>query len=587
MIKTAFKKILTATCATVVMTAAHAASFPVGYSYGEIAETGVSKVGNATVSGAIVLPAEKLARFKDADVVGIRVGLVTADGISDLCGWVRTSLDGDDLDVSDSVVPEAGWNTIPLSGGLKVDGQPLAVGFSFKQTKGVKCISVVGENNDDARWIAKNGNWERTSREGALSVELIVEGEDVPLYDMEIVSVEGCELPVKAGEAMKFDVTVRNIGFGDQTFYSIGYDIDGRPGTGYDIQTPFFEYGDTDVMTVNIPSDAVMPDELSYLTLTLSCEDGYLDNNTLRIPVGSYTRSLPRRVLVEEFTTEECANCPRAINTLKQCEEAGYGDRMTVVAHHVGYYTDFLTVEEDKQNLWFFDPAGKEGTFAPAVMLDRTAPAGKSVPVQSIGYFNDFEPLLKAAVDVPAFADIKLYIPQVTNGNTIEAIVNLEKLPILDVCAEQQRLTLYVVEDNIPMMHQAGISSSSFTHSHVFRKCITDIWGDPVRWTDNKASMQYSIEMDPAWNRSDVSVVAFLHSHDMNDATKCRVFNTATSAASGSTGVDTLSSADSGPVKEILHTTSGAPASAEAKGLLIKTTIYSDGSVRTTKVFRR
>lgn len=568
------------------MTAAHAASFPVGFSYGEIAETGLSKVGKATVSGAIVLPAEKLARFKGADVVGIRVGLVTADGISDLCGWVRPTLDGENLDVSDTVAPEAGWNTIPLSGGLTVGEQPLVVGFSFNQTKGVKCISVVGDNNNNARWIAKNGNWEMTTKEGALSVELIVDGDDVPYRDMEIVSVKGCELPVKAGEAMKFDVTVRNIGFGDQTFYSIAYDIDGRPGTGYDIQTPFFEYGDTDVMTVNIPSDAVMPDELSYLTIKLSCEDGYLDNNTVTIPVGSYTRSLPRRVLVEEFTTEECANCPRAINTLKQCEEAGYGDLMTVVAHHVGYYTDFLTVEEDKQNLWFFDPAGKEGTFAPAVMLDRTAPAGKSVPVQSIGYFKDFEPLLKTAVDVPAFADIKLYIPQVTNGNTIEAIVNLEKLPILDVCAEQQRLTLYVVEDNIPMMHQAGISSSSFTHSHVFRKCVTDIWGDPIIWTDNKALMQYSIEMDPAWDWSYVSVVAFVHSHDIDDATRCRVFNTATYGASESTGVGAIGSADAIPVEITWQTVAGIPASDDARGLLIKTTTYSDGTVRTTKEIR-
>ncbi len=58
---------------------------------GEIAEEGISKVGNATISGAIILPSEILSQYSGAKVLGIRVGLVTVDGISDLSGWVRTS----------------------------------------------------------------------------------------------------------------------------------------------------------------------------------------------------------------------------------------------------------------------------------------------------------------------------------------------------------------------------------------------------------------------------------------------------------------------------------------------------------------
>ena len=63
---------------------------------------------------------------------------------------------------------------------------------------------------------------------------------------------------------------------------------------------------------------------------------------------------------------------------------------ITVVAHHIGYGEDWLTRDEDRVNTWFYDPAGKNGTFAPAVMLDRTVSEGETVPVNSIGYFNDF-----------------------------------------------------------------------------------------------------------------------------------------------------------------------------------------------------
>ncbi len=93
---------------------------------GEIAEEGISKVGNATISGAIILPSEILSQYSGAKVLGIRVGLVTVDGISDLSGWVRTSLDGDDLDSGSGADLSAGWNYIPLSGNMTLSGEHLA-----------------------------------------------------------------------------------------------------------------------------------------------------------------------------------------------------------------------------------------------------------------------------------------------------------------------------------------------------------------------------------------------------------------------------------------------------------------------------
>lgn len=582
------KKLFVTTCAAVFAMAAHAASLPVGFSYGKIAESGLSKVGKATVSGAVVIPAEKLQKYAGATVTGVRVGLVTADGVNNLTGWIRSSLEGENLDhtVVESAVE--GWNEISLDGGLTIDGSPLVAGFSFDQTSGVKCISVVGENNDNARWIAKNGTWELAKNRGVLSLELIISGNNVPAKDLEIIKISSCELPVKAGEDMDFDITVRNVALEAIDGFDFNYqvDVDEQMTLHNDVR---LEYGDMANVKFTVPATAVTPDDVSCLTIKAVCADDEAPENNIDVlRIGSYSTSFPRRVLIEEFTTEECPNCPRAINTLKQCELAGYDEKMAVVAHHVGFYTDFLTVEEDKDYLWFF---GQTGGFAPAVMLDRRVPESKDVPVQSIGYFDTFETTLKEAADYPAFVKVAPSLIE-SEDELLHITVNLEKMPILETCNMDTRLTVYLIEDSIPMLHQAGISSKTFKHSHVYRKCLTGLWGDRIQWSEpnhfgnHRADMSYEIDLDPTWKKENLSVVAFVHEHNEADIYKCRVFNTGIASYGESTGVDT-EFAESIPVSEEFTTITGMKANSNTGGILIKTVRYQDGSVKTSKIIKR
>ncbi len=90
-----------------------------------------------------------------------------------------------------------------------------------------------------------------------------------------------------------------------------------------------------------------------------------------------------------------------------------------------------FTRDEDRVNTWFYDPAGKNGTFAPAVMLDRTVSEGETVPVNSIGYFNDFEPVLQNSINIPAFVTIDVIPDAYTESGMLRATVRAEKLPFL------------------------------------------------------------------------------------------------------------------------------------------------------------
>lgn len=144
-------RIFTAFVAIVLALAANAASLNLGFCNGRIASEGISKVGNAKIEAAVILPESLLNEYVGAKVTGIRIGLVTAEGISALEGWVRSSLEADNLDCGSVSAPQAGWNTASLSKGITIDGNPLAVGFAFSQEKGVKCISLVGDNRTDGQ----------------------------------------------------------------------------------------------------------------------------------------------------------------------------------------------------------------------------------------------------------------------------------------------------------------------------------------------------------------------------------------------------------------------------------------------------
>lgn len=165
--------------------------------------------------------------------------------------------------------------------------------------------------------------------------------------------------------------------------------------------------------------------------------------------------------------------------------------------------------------------------------------------------FQDFEPVLQTAIAVPAFASVS--VDAEVDGDVLRIEADVERMPLLEVVGDAPRLTVYIVEDGILHRNQAGISSDTFTHNHVNRICVTDVWGDVVDWHGDRASMHYEVGVDPDWNADNVSVVAFLHESDPEDVAKCKVFNSwsGSIAQSGVKGIDAFGSIDRDEVAEV------------------------------------
>lgn len=573
-------KIFTTFAAIAFALAANAASLNLGFCNGRIASEGISKVGNARIDAAVILPESLLKQYSGAEVTGVRIGLVTAEGITSVEGWIRKSLDETNLDSGTVAAPQSGWNTAVLSKGITLDGSPIAVGFSFSQEKGVKCISLVGESRNDGRWIGKNGKWEVSKAEGVVSVELVISGDNLPETDLAITDITGDVLPVASGKDLQFMVDVINPSNDEIDGFDIRYSVDGgQPVTSH--CATVLNYGETYSATFTVSNASLSPDVSHTMIVEAICDaDGRPENNMCKLKIGTYTDSWERRVLIEEFTTEECGNCPRAINTLHQCENAGYGDRMNIVAHHAGYGIDWLTQPEDEKYTWFYDPSGESGTFAPAVMLDRTVLDNQSFPVNSIGYFDTFEPVLIKSLAVPTFVDVSATAS--CADNVIEVSVEVERMPIFEVITEQPRVSVYVIEDNIPHRDQAGITSDSFTHSHVFRACATEVFGTPFNFEGNKAHREFYVPCNQEWVMDNVKIVAFVHDHNSEDINDCRIYNSVSTSVITS-GVE-LPDIESEATTEYF-TLSGIRIAIPDKGTIcIKRTVHKSGRVTTEKV---
>ena len=575
------KTLLLLSLALAAFTYADAAKMEVGYCNGLSSDNTASKVGNCKVSAGIILSEEMLSPYIGAKITGVRLYLSTVENVSELSAWVRQDLESEDIISGVAETVTEGWQTIPVDGSYLIDGSPLALGYSFQQPKSVKCITLAGDYSDDGRYIAKNDAWEKYSglkAYGSLCIELEIEGENVPAVDLELKKVTFESPIVKNGENLSGTFNVRNssltpveqfeytVAGGDYYTFTGSYEstLDPKQNVAIEFEIP----------TQSLPSD--IPLEAS---VAVKCEnDGVNHNNSLNTKVASYTESYPRTLLMEEFTTEECPNCPRAINTIKQAMENGYADKMIVVSHHVGFYTDWLTLEEDSQLLWLY---GGDGTFAPAGMYDRTPLTSSTTsPVESIAYFDTFGPRLDTALAYPAFVAVEVS-PQISDDEVIVK-VNAQALPVLNVLCENPRITVLLIEDGIVHHNQAGITNPDFTHSHVTRAYLTPVEGELFSWTDGFMTWEGTMKIASDWVTDNMEAVAFISNYNANDATDCRVYNTA-AASLDLSSVKGLHE-DVSDMEVEYYDLSGRKVLNPSSGIFIKKTLQESGKAIFSKI---
>lgn len=205
-----------------------------------------------------------------------------------------------------------------------------------------------------------------------------------------------------------------------------------------------------------------------------------------------------RSILLEEFTGQECTNCPDGHKAIHEIT-ASLGDSVVPVGVHasglsipgpIGLRTD--TGEE------YYKAAGSPA-LPTAVINLQTSP----LKVEEWGAAIDR--LIMNSTPFTVIADASL------NGKNYDIKVDFSSGDDYE-----GKLMVWVCENDIVRYQlDHGVSVTDYVHNHVFRAAATpDIWGDPVSLKAHEPQhKEYTVVVEPNyfWNTDNLYVVAFLY----------------------------------------------------------------------------
>lgn len=232
----------------------------------------------------------------------------------------------------------------------------------------------------------------------------------------------------------------------------------------------------------------------NVINITVSNPNGaeiILDNNTASCITYVYDPSeyAQRNSLLEHFTTGKCVWCPYGHQRLSEAIQ-GMENRIVWVSHHIGYYTDVMTLSESNQIGNMFGLAG-----APMMMLDRNAEfaIGSNTAIGSVGDVDEIRAAFEASTNTPSIVSIELsnlnYEPQ-----SRQLTVTVSGTFLKDYTGATPHITLWATEDGI-IASQADYyqgTQRNYEHNHVLRALVNGIWGEENGITTTTAGSTFS-----------------------------------------------------------------------------------------------
>lgn len=323
------------------------------------------------------------------------------------------------------------------------------------------------------------------------------------------------------------NLTIRNEGTAPLTSFDLSYTVNSGDEQNINVTNinvaPFAYY----THTFQASPEGIGENVINITVSNPNNADMAIENNNASCTTMVYDPAIAvqRKTVLEHFTTGRCPNCPPAHDYLEQLYSTRH-DNVIWIAHHVGYYTDNMTITESNQMLRFFNDGGS--TYAPAIMLDRNqdyATADDPGPV----FFPSSDYTAESfdnAISTPAFVSVNIsdvnYNPQ-----SRELSMKVSGSFTDDMTFDAPRLTVYLMQDSI-VANQSG-ASANYIHNHVIRACVTDVWGDATVITNTTSGSTYEKTFTytlPADMRADHTwAAAFVSNYDANNVNNCNIAN--------------------------------------------------------------
>lgn len=530
---------------------------------------------------AICLSEEILKPYVGKNIVGMRFGLTEEIGNSSVSLFKQGgSAPGEVCRTADVQNGAVGWNEVKFDEPYTIQaGEVLYAGYSYTQLSNKKDyksfpFSAVEEGlENQSLWvyckIGNNAGWNEFGMGGAnMSIQVLVEGD----------FAEYAVLPedfgtLKGAKNKDLAVAVKFMNNSKEAVSSLGYvvSVDGVAGSEQSVDvSPAVGVGAYGTFKANVPCGNT--EGLKEVKVEVTKVNGHKNGASSTVANGKISiadKMYERNVCIEEFTTEKCGNCPRVAGFLHTYLEEADPTRVFAVCHHAGYYTDWLTKACDNKLLYLFNDNG--GSFAPAMMFNRE-PAfdsqyatGQKDNVTIPGSAAEIKTITNYYLD-ETMADAKLDMTLTYDEGESKVIIVVTGESNKGYDTENALLTVYLTEDNVKAKNQSG--ASKFYHQHVIRDYNSN-WGDALTWNDNKFSATYEFDVDEAWKKDDLKVVAFLNKHNTKNRLDNRIENvTGKDLIEKPTAIESVGSADNA-VEVARYNAAGQRINGKQKGLNI------------------
>lgn len=520
--------------------------YPLGYCNGEVTTNAIIKPSEkGEISGAIFIPSSYASTVSGNQIKAVRAGIGSTRNVDNLKVWVRSQLDG--ANIGSGTATEAlkqGWNEVALESPVTITPELVEsgfyIGFSFEQSFKSAGLAALSAPSEGGMWVKVCDNaWEDHSSEGTLCIEGLVYGDMLPKINVHIENLTVDKWYIVQRGILNGVITLRNLATETVKEIEIEAKIDGIDAPCSTRVNCNLAYDEVAKIPFTVSPGYVSDDprEISG-TFTVTAVNGEADedvtDNTATVRFFVIDSAYPRKVLVEEYTTESCSNCPRVAGYLHQVlEDPQYASNAEAICHHSGYGRDAYTLMADVEYEWFYSGGS---TYAPAMMVDRSYTKYNDTPIFLPGSPEEIADMIDRRLAEPSLISVEVS-PEI-DGDKVKANVSGKLLDPSGFSANP-RLTVYLVEDNIFTSRQAG-AGSSFTHMHVTRD-LNDTWGVPlVMDASGNYSYSCSFKLYDDYKLNDMKVVAVVSNYNGNDRMDCGVENVGSAPLMDEAGVNAI-----------------------------------------------
>ena len=318
-----------------------------------------------TIRAVIEVPAETASKYNGTQVTNVKVG-IGSFGLNPGAQIVfLRDLEGSEPIYSQEFKPtQKSWNEVTLETPFTITNEKFYVGYQIKVTSNQHyplsidntAANALGDIVGLLDTKTNTYQYVHLGEQGFNNncIVLTLTGDNLPQYDLTLDKLSVKEY-IKTGDAFSISGSIKNAASKTINTFDLTYQI-GNAEAQTQAITVDGGLANSQYYNFKIDNLIINEDGVNDITVTVSNPNGQADeydaDNTITKQTTASSLIVPRKILLEHFSTAQCPNCPPVHDMLHELLE-GRNDVAWVV-HHTGFNEDTYTIQPSRDYMWFY-----------------------------------------------------------------------------------------------------------------------------------------------------------------------------------------------------------------------------------------